>query len=787
MLFEETPCSLLVMRPDLTIVAVSDAYLHATMTRRADIVGRKVFDVFPDDPADPEATAASSARASFREVLLHKRPHRMSVLRYPIPRPPFDSGAFEERYWNMINTPVLSGDGQVAYIVHHVEDVTELVRLKHEKVVQDRSLTAIAAQSARYEELIDSAPDATVIVSEDGQIRLVNVQAEKMFGYSRAELVGRPLEILLPERFRSGHGLHMSRFFARPEARPMGSRLELFARRKDGSELPVEVSLSPRGGGTDVSVSASIRDVSDRKRLESAARLNADRLASAVETIEDAFALFDADDKLVLCNSTYRHLLHSATPGAFVGRTYQELLEAWLNDIEFENAEQRARFREDRLSRRSQTRTGSFEVRLRDGRKLRVSDRRTPEGGIVTTIWDLTDDERRNTELREARAAAEAASTAKSEFLSSMSHELRTPLNAVLGFAQLMQRDRREPLSERHLARIAQVLQGGQHLLHLIDDVLDLARVEAGKLALKIESVNLQDVLQEVLAVLQPMAERSDVELVSEITAKGAFAIEADRTRFAQVLMNLGSNAIKYNRNGGRVTFAARLLDDSRLRLSVKDTGLGIPAEKQHLLFQPFQRAGQETGAIEGTGIGLVTTRRLLHLMRGDIGFESVEGRGSEFWVDMPLFVESVAPAAGHAVPSAPFETLRVLGSRSILYVEDNPTNVAFMRDLIGTLANLELLTAPTAEIGIELARTRTPAAIVMDINLPNMSGLDALRVLKSQPETRHIPVVALSAAASDIERRRGVHAGFFRYLTKPLQVDELMRALDDLFTDQRA
>ncbi|HET8937554.1 MAG TPA: PAS domain S-box protein [Polyangiales bacterium] len=619
----------------------------------------------------------------------------------------------------------------------------------------------------------------------DGRIRFVNAQAEKMFGYARSELIGQPLETLIPERFRQGHGRHMSQFFVNPEARPMGSRMELFARRKDGSELPVEVSLSPQHGDSERSVSAAIRDISLRKRLEAAARLNADRLASAVDTIEDAFALFDAEDKLLLCNSAYRRLLHASSPGALVGRSYIELLDAWMEDIDFESPEQRSRFRYERLLHRRQAQTTSFEVRLRDGRKLRVSDRRTPEGGTVKTIWDLTDDERRAQELHEARAAAEAASSAKSEFLSSMSHELRTPLNAILGFAQLMQRDRKEPLSERHQDRIAKVLHGGEHLLRLIDDVLDLARIEAGKLSLYLENVSVNDVLLEVSDILQPIAARQNVELIVEGDAARSAVVAADRTRFAQILMNLGSNAIKYNRPKGRVTLTAHLLDNARVRVSVVDTGMGIPTNKQHLLFQPFQRAGQETGAIEGTGIGLVTTKRLVTLMQGEIGFDSREGDGSNFWVDLPLFDQPLQlPESSQSTPASPI--VSVEGPQLLLYVEDNPANVSFMRDLIGTLANVELVTVPTAEMGIELARARRPAAIVMDINLPNMSGLDALRILKSLPETRHTPVIALSAAASQRDRQYGIEAGFFKYLTKPVKVDELIEALEEVLQADR-
>jgi len=283
-----------------------------------------------------------------------------------------------------------------------------------------------------------------VVVESDGRITLVNVRAEQLFGFTRCELIGQPLELLVPERFRRAHRSHVTAFFANPGTRAMGSRLELFGRCKDGTELPIEVSLSPLSTDRGTTVSAAIRDVSERKWMEAAAKLAADRLASAVESIEEAFALFDRDDRLVLCNSVFRVLVGDSLPGPLVGRAYPELLDAWVDLIAFESETDRAQFRAARIERRQRDPSASFDLRLRDGRSLRVVDRPTAEGGIVKTIRDMTDDVRLADELREARAAAEAANSAKSDFLSSMSHELRTPLNAILGFAQLLQRDQIE-------------------------------------------------------------------------------------------------------------------------------------------------------------------------------------------------------------------------------------------------------------------------------------------------------------------------------------------------------
>jgi signal transduction histidine kinase/CheY-like chemotaxis protein len=418
---------------------------------------------------------------------------------------------------------------------------------------------------------------------------------------------------------------------------------------------------------------------------------------------------------------------------------------------------------------------------MRDGRTLRVIDRRTAEGGIVKTIWDLTDDVHLAEELHKAREAADAANSAKSEFLSSMSHELRTPLNAILGFAQLLQLDKKEPLSNRHQERLVHILKGGEHLLRLIDDILDLSRIEAGGVSISIEPVSVIELLEEVTTTLVPMAARQGIRVEVDPLPALVPMVAADRTRLAQIFMNFGSNAIKYNRLAGKVTFIVSTPKADHVRVTVRDTGLGIPTGKQDKLFQPFQRAGQETGPIEGTGIGLVITKRLARLMQGDVGFRSVSGEGSEFWVDIPSHHSRAQSSPPPPLRDAGSERLVEHGRGLVLYVEDNPANVAFMKELVGTFDNIDLLTAPTAEMGIELARGRQPQVIIMDINLPGMSGLDALRALKSAPDTKEIPVIALTAAASERDKRRGMEAGFARYMTKPVKVDEFIAALDDL------
>jgi len=380
--------------------------------------------------------------------------------------------------------------------------------------------------------------------------------------------------------------------------------------------------------------------------------------------------------------------------------------------------------------------------------------------------------------LHKAMAVAEKANLAKSDFLSSMSHELRTPLSAILGFAQLMESGSPLPTVSQKRS-IDQILQAGWYLLDLINEILDLALIESGKLSVSMEASSLADAMLECQAMIEPQARKRGIT-VTFPPFETAYFVKADRTRVKQVLINLLSNAIKYNRPGGTVVVDCVASTPGRIRVRVTDTGDGLAAEQLAQLFQPFNRLGQEANVEEGTGIGLVVSKRLIELMGGAIGVESTVGTGSVFWIELDL---TAAPRAGAgaarpaAAAQAPVRAETPL--HTLLYVEDNPANLMLVEDLIARRPDIRLLTARDGHRGVEIARACLPDVILMDINLPGISGIGALKILADDATTAHIPVIALSANAIPRDIAKGLEAGFFRYLTKPIKVNEFMETLD--------
>ena len=382
-----------------------------------------------------------------------------------------------------------------------------------------------------------------------------------------------------------------------------------------------------------------------------------------------------------------------------------------------------------------------------------------------------------NAELANAIDEARNANQAKSAFLSSMSHELRTPLNAILGFAQILTSESLPTTEVQKKEFATHILKSGRHLLTLINEILDLAKVESGTVSLSMEPVELDEILRECRTMVEPLAAARGVRVLFPEQAQAMLL--ADRTRLKQVLLNLLSNAIKYNRDAGAVVLDCTQASPERLRISVQDTGMGLRPDQVDALFQPFNRLGQEAGAQEGTGIGLVVTRRLVELMGGTISVTSSPGVGSVFSIELA----STAPLAAKVDPAArlaPPPAGPAGGApHLLLYVEDNPANLKLVEEIVRFRPDLRLLAAGDGPLGLSLARTHLPEIILMDLNLPGMSGLEVLRELRRDAATSAIPVIALTANAMAADVERGLEAGFFRYLTKPIDIDRFNEAID--------
>jgi signal transduction histidine kinase/ActR/RegA family two-component response regulator len=541
-LFEATPGLYLVLDPEFRIVAVSDAYLEATMTKREDILARDIFDVFPDNPDDPAATGVANLRESLERVRHQRAPDTMAVQKYDIRRPAEDGGGFEVRYWSPVNCPVLDGRRQLAYIIHRVEDVTDFVRLKERGSEQE----AVTAE--------------------------LRERAEKM----EAEVL------------------------------------------------------------------------------------------------------------------------------------------------------------------------------------------------------------RRSIELQEANKRLRVANEAKNEFLSRMSHELRTPLAAIMGFSELLGLS---DLGEEKQRWVSQVFKASQHLLSLINEVLDLSRIEAGQLSISPEPVPLGRILEEALELMGPVAESRGVVIHPPPALAGSSYVFADEQRLKQVLINLVSNAVKYNRDGGEVRIALDAVDSDRLRISVEDTGAGIDEESQAKLFVPFERLNAAASGVDGTGLGLALSRTLIEAMGGSIGVESTPGVGSRFLIELgrgePAAVE-MPSGEEHPLLAERAYT----GERRLLYIEDTIANVRLIEEILQSRPSIRLIPAMMGQLGLELAREHDPDLILLDLHLPDLNGEEVLAQLRADERTRDIPVIILSADATMRQLAPLLATGARDYLTKPIRVRRLLEVMDDFLEE---
>jgi PAS domain S-box-containing protein len=675
---------------------------------------------------------------------------------------------------------------------HDAQEVVTEVR--HEEAV----IKAGALQNA----IFNSANFSSIATDAKGVIQIFNVGAERMLGYLAEEVMNTitPAEISDPHELIT-RARALSAEFDTPitpgfealvfkASRGIEDIYELTYIRKDGSRFPAVVSVTALRDIDKVIIGYLLigTDNTARKQVEAEQMKLDQRLRdqqfytrSLIESNIDALMTTDPAGIITDVNKQME---------ALTGCTRDELIGAPFKSYFTDPARAEAGIKLV-LSNKKVT---DYELTAcaRDGKETVVSynattfyDRDRTLQGVFGVARDVTERKRfeqalqeTNVEMESAKSAAEKANLAKSDFLSGMSHELRSPLNAILGFAQLMATASPTP-SDVQKESITQILQAGWHLLNLINEILDLSVVESGKVSLSLEPVSLSDVLSECQTMMEAQAQQRGIRMTFPKFEQPKF-VWADQTRLKQIVINLLSNAIKYNQANGQVTVDYTAMSSDRIRISFKDTGAGLAPDKKAQLFQPFNRLGQEAGSVAGTGIGLVVTKQLVELMGGFLGVDSTVGEGSAFWFELRstptpelklLSPELAVPKLAIRPIDAPQKTL--------LYIEDNPANMKLVERLIDRRTDIKLLTAVNGSLGIALARASLPDVILMDINLPGISGIEALKVLREDAATAHIPVVAISANAMARDIEVGKQLGFFRYLTKPIVVEEFMATLD--------
>ncbi len=658
-------------------------------------------------------------------------------------------------------------------------------------VIEVRRKKALLKTGALQNAILNSANFSSIATDEKGVIQLFNVGAERMLGYSASEVIDQitpadisdPLEVIARAAALSVElGTQITPGFealAFKASRGIEDIYELTYIRKDGTRFPAIVSVTALRDDSEAVIGYLLigTDNSARKHVEEKLRWTEESFRLMVESVSDyAIVMLDPDGHVVSWN-TGAQRIKGFTSEEIVGRHFA---------VFYPPADVAARKPQHDLDKAAEGRHEDEGWRIRkDGSTFwanivftAIRDQAGDLRGFAKLTRDLTERNKVEAILTNATAAAEKANLAKSDFLSSMSHELRSPLNAILGFAQLMESDTPPPTPAQGES-IIQILNAGWYLLELINEILDLATIESGKLSMSVEPVSLNELLLECHSMIEPLAQRRGIRMGFP-RSDAAYCVNADRTRIKQVVINLLSNAIKYNSIGGSVTVDCSANSISgRVRITVKDTGAGLPPEKLMQLFQPFNRLGQEAKGEEGTGIGLVVSKRLVELMDGVIGVESMVGTGSIFWVELPSTSPLVLPAEIDPVTIAESGTVALEGMRTLLYVEDNPANLQLVERLIGRRNDIRLLSAMDGNLGVDLAKSCLPDVILMDINLPGIGGLEALKILRDDITTAHIPVIALSANAMPRDIERGLDAGFFRYLTKPIKVSEFMHTLN--------
>lgn len=677
---------------------------------------------------------------------------------------------------------VLDNEGQPICMMASFLDVT----------ASNQAQQALQHERDFARSLLDTAPVIILLLDPSGMVRHVNRYFEQLTGYRSDEIVGKDwFATCLPARDQAPiRELFTTAIYDQPvrgNINPIVTR--------DGDECNIEWHAKPlRDVSGQMTGLLSIgMDVTERQKLEKqlreinesleqrvlhrteAVERELQRNAAILDTTVDGFFCADVSGRIRQVNPAFC---------AMLGYDKSELLSMSITDIEAEESPEETAAHIEKVLSLGYDR---FDTRhcCKDGRILEVEiGVSLVTLGNETLFYAFTRDigPRKAIEARLTQASDEAkrANAAKSDFLSRMSHELRTPLNAILGFSEILLMPDELPLSAQQSDSVREIKFAGEHLLTLVNEVLDLARIEAGYLEVRSESVALCPVIEHCVAQIVPAALERGIH--PQLQLNEPYTVRGDPTRLKQVLLNLLSNAVKYNREWGDIVVACMSTDGERVRISVRDTGRGLSEEQQERLFRPFERLESAYEGIDGTGIGLALAKQLVEGMQGRIGVDSLPGQGSTFWFELPLC--NASEVDDTVLISTPVNTV---GERhTVLYIEDNPSNLRLVQKILKKRTDIELLSAMNAEEGLALARREPPDLILVDINLPGMSGYQLLEIMKAEAGLRHIPVMAITANAMPRDIARGKAAGFQGYLTKPLKIDDFYAAIEPLLASQK-